>query len=160
MKWIAILLYLIANLSFAQEKDDLGASLKAARDANLITELQFAEGQATHIKKHYPADYEAHTHAEHRVLLATQLEDKVISPAEYRYKWAERHNAFLAKREADARQSENTQAQITAQQQAKQDGATAVMLQGIGNAVRNAYPVQGTNCRSINYGGTVVTNCN
>jgi hypothetical protein len=45
-------------------------------------ELDFVKAQRDIVKRFYPEDYEAHTLAEYRLLLATRLEEKRITQAE------------------------------------------------------------------------------
>jgi hypothetical protein len=87
------------------------------------------------------------------------------------YQWEERKNSFMAKRAAEDAAAEREplrqrhthsmhQAAAAEAERQRQAEANAALLRNIGNAFRNAYPSSGTNCRSTNYGGTIVTNCN
>lgn len=84
--------------SYTQEEFDADANaLRAKRDSKKISEIQYAKEVLHLVRKFRPSDYEAHTVFEYQVLLATQLQKKKISPEEYRYRWAERLNDYLAK---------------------------------------------------------------
>lgn len=163
MKWIAALLCLLLSFSVHAGEDEESDALRAAKDAGKLTEVQFAEQAMQILKKYHPNDYEIHTLSEYRLLLATQLEDKQITPAEFRYKWAERHNAFKAKREAAQVQYQERQQQAAsnAQQEdaARQRAAIGAGLQSIGNSINRAYQPRGTNCVTTPIGSSLSTRC-
>lgn len=55
---------------------------------------------------------------------------------------------------------QNTQAQQSAGDEARRTAATALFLQGMGNAFRNAAPAAPVNCVSVPIGASVSTRCN
>jgi hypothetical protein len=140
---------------FAAETD----ALLLAKSTKKITELEYSQGVHRLIKQYMPTDYDAQTLAAYRVMLATKLQDKQISQAEFNYMFEERRNAYLAKREQDERAEQRGQAQAAAADRDRQTAATAAFLRGVGNAARNAAPAPATNCTSTVSGNQVFTRC-
>lgn len=140
------------------------------KETGLLTEVQYSHEIAALMKRYLPEDYEIHTVAEYRVYLATELEQKKISQAEFRYKWEERKNAFYTKRQRyiaahtalieQRRQVEiSSQAREEAATDARRSGAIATLLQGVGNAFTRSAQPNSVRCTSIPVGASVSTTC-
>tara|TARA_R110001599_G_scaffold159052_2_gene346194 strand:- start:8005 stop:8595 length:591 start_codon:yes stop_codon:yes gene_type:complete len=160
-------------------------ALVLARDTKKITELQYAQSSAKLIKKFMPEQYELHTLADYRIFIATKLEKKKISREEFDYLISERVNEYRAKikkvedqakaeeeyqqirqriaerdrlsrEEAYRAQMAETEAETARQQQSI---GIATLLQGIGNAFRNAAPRAPVTCSSVPVGASLSTTC-
>lgn len=132
-----------------------------------MTELDGAKEMAALAEKIFPEEYNLHAFRKYKVLLASRLERGEIQREEFDYLWSEKIAEFQAKRAAEISRQQfdagATERNVYAQQQAADEArtaaASALFLQGVGNAFRNAAPRTPVRCTSVPVGASISTNC-